>query len=509
MIVSVEQMKAIEQRVFERGLATPESLMEKVGARMADALRELLPPDRKSAIVFAGKGNNAGDAFVLARHLAQDNGWKIGLRLAYPREEMRELPRKKLEELEAVTEVVSLSDLRDLKPGDLRRIHGFNRPVCLDGLLGIGTAGEPRDPIAGALYELARVKAESLTVSMDAPTGLFSSIGTTADLTLTVGYPKDILFHDDAPNYVGRLAVIPLEEFSDLDKSDIDFSSGLTGEYRINAPGIRRRFDSHKAVYGKVGIVAGSPGFLGAAIMTSTAALRAGAGLVTLFVTEDIYPLLAIATPPEVMVMPVTDFHSILDLDLDAMAIGPGLGPQPVASDSILNLIREFTGPAVVDADALNLLSRNKDSMSDCKGHRVLTPHPGEMKRLWSDHPPERIDTATDFISERPGTTLLLKGSRTIICSNQGGMIEISFNLTGNPGMATGGSGDILTGVIAGLLGQKPEQPYQCAREAAWLCGRAAEIAISHGPFTEETLLPMDTLDYLGAAFDAARTGGY
>jgi NAD(P)H-hydrate epimerase len=162
----------------------------------------------------------------------------------------------------------------------------------------------------------------------------------------------------------------------------------------------------------------------------------------------------------------------------------------------ILELVEKAKQPMVLDADGLNIVSENNSVLRRCKGNRLLTPHPGEMKRLFPKEQESRAKTATKFCEHFP-VTLLFKGSRTIVA--QRGR-PLSYNTTGNPGMATGGMGDVLTGVCAGLLGQSLS-PYDAARLAAWLCGRAAEIAIFNGNQTEQSLLPRDVLNHLGDAF--------
>jgi NAD(P)H-hydrate epimerase len=174
--------------------------------------------------------------------------------------------------------------------------------------------------------------------------------------------------------------------------------------------------------------------------------------------------------------------------------LGPGLGKSHASE--VLELIEKARQPMVTDADGLNILSEKTSVLRRCKGKRLLTPHPGEMKRLFPDHKEPRAETATKFCNRFP-VTLLFKGSRTIVAERDR---PLSYNTTGNPGMATGGMGDILTGVCAGLIGQGLSL-YDAARVGAWLCGRAAEIAIFDDGRSEESLLPRDVLDHLGDAF--------
>jgi hydroxyethylthiazole kinase-like uncharacterized protein yjeF len=242
-------------------------------------------------------------------------------------------------------------------------------------------------------------------------------------------------------------------------------------------------------------VVAGSKGFIGAALMTSQGALRAGAGLVEVFVPEEIYPIVATAAPQEAMVKPAQSYRDLLKEKIGMWALGPGLGKTRAAE--ILELIEKAKQPMVVDADGLNILADEISVLKRCNGKRLLTPHPGEMKRLFRGKKQSRAATATKFCN-RFSVTLLLKGSRSIVAERGH---PLSYNTTGNPGMASGGMGDVLTGVCAGLAGQGLSL-YDSARVGAWLCGRAAEIAIFRGGQSEQSLLARDVLDHLGAAFN-------
>jgi len=175
--------------------------------------------------------------------------------------------------------------------------------------------------------------------------------------------------------------------------------------------------------------------------------------------------------------------------------LGPGLGKSRAAE--VLELIEKAKQRMVIDADGLNILSEKTSVLRRCKGERLLTPHPGEMKRLFPDHKKPRAELATKFCN-RFSVTLLFKGSRTIVAKRDR---PLSYNTTGNPGMATGGMGDILTGVCAGLLGQGLSL-YDAARVGAWVCGRAAEMAIFNDGQSEQSLLARDVLDHLGDAFN-------
>jgi NAD(P)H-hydrate epimerase len=255
-----------------------------------------------------------------------------------------------------------------------------------------------------------------------------------------------------------------------------------------------------------VGIVAGSQGFIGAAVLCASGALRGGAGLVTVYAPEDIQPIVAAKMPPEVMVHPVKSYEEVLEEKHDVLAVGPGVGKG--GAGAILQLVEYADGPMVLDADGLNIVAEHDTGLlAHCAGARLLTPHPGEMARLFPEAKGlSRYETATRFTARfaqaRCPITLLLKGSRTII--HEEGK-PASYNTTGNPGMGTGGMGDVLTGVCAALIGQHLS-PYDAARAGAWICGRAAEIAVQTR--SEESLAAMDVVECLGGAFRLLRSGG-
>lgn len=464
--------------------------MDEAAAGVARTVAKFFPQPGR-CIVFAGKGNNGGDALEAAR-LLHERGWKIELRLAYDESEGGELNLKKL------------GPLRSCLDGESpRRDDRVSAVVILDGLLGLGAKPPLRDAIPARCREINQLRsdANAFVVAVDLPSGIDDDSGETdsdcvvADLTVAIGFAKRGLVADAALNFVGRLEVARLRELS-FDQRERAEIIGDAASLRGLLP--RRQFGAYKNQFGRVGIVAGSKGLTGAAVLCSLGALRAGAGLVVLFVPEEIYQIVAAAAAPEVMVKPVRSYAELIDEPIDVWGIGPGLG-QEHATD-ILRLIECAPKPMVADADALNILAGDIAVLARAAGPRLLTPHPGEMKRLFPQAEIDRRTTALQFC-EAHSATLLFKGSRTIVA--EPGQ-PISYNTTGNPGMATGGMGDVLTGVCAALLAQKLSS-YDAARLGAWVCGRAAELAIFTGRASEESLLPSDVLNHLGAAFNDLR----
>jgi len=484
MILTRAQMVAAENTAFSQG-ANPADLMESAGKQMADFVLQNHPSPRRCR-VFAGKGHNGGDVLVAARHLASA-GWTIDTILPDPA-------------LAPLTEI----QLRRLPPAN--RTHAGFPFVILDGLLGIGAVGSPREPKASAIREinLLRKKSGAWVLAADLPSGLDADTGlpgdpcVEADATVTMGFAKAGLLADAAVNFVGRLAVAPLEGLSPPDNNP-DASLVITSRLlRDFLP--PRTFDTHKGMAGRVAIVAGSEGFAGAARLCSAAAVAGGAGLVTLFVKPDVLPLVASAIIPEVMVRPVSSYEDVLRNPWNAIAIGPGLSTR--YPEEILALVKNAPCPCVVDADALNVLAGSPETLSSCAGPRLLTPHPGEMERLSPRGSCTRWEWMNDFIHQYP-VTLLLKGARTVI--GQAGS-KTAYNTTGNPGMASGGMGDVLTGLTSALLAQNIA-PFHAAMAGAWLCGRAAEIALAEKGESQESLRASHIIGNAGRAFSALRAG--
>jgi len=474
-------MRAAENAAFARGTSA-EALMDEAGNGIARAVEEFFPQPGYCR-TFVGKGNNGGDAVVAATRL-KCRGWHTDVQLSFPESRCSDLLRKKL---------ASFRDTAAIEcAGSLRRPF-----IVLDGLLGLGSKPPLRDPVLSACREINRLRCDNnaFVFAVDQPTGLDGDIGepdrecVVADFTVTVGTAKRGLVADGALNFVGRLEVIPLPQ---LEFAESEETVACASSLRGLLP--RRAFGAFKNQFGRIGIVAGSRGFAGAATMCAFGALRGGAGLVEVFVPENIYSIVAAAAPFESMVKPIKAYAKLHDEAVDVWAIGPGLGRAH--RKAITALIQQIDKPMVVDADALNALSGRADVLKDCQGPRLLTPHPGEMRRLFGDQKLSRLETARRFTSEFP-VTLLLKGSRTIVAEKGR---RISYNTTGNPGMATGGMGDILTGVCAALVGQKLSL-YDSARLGAWVCGRVAEIARFNSGESEQSLLPRDLLNHLGRAF--------
>ena len=491
MILTPEETRLAEQSVFEKGIEA-EDLMEEAGRGVAEAILRFFPRTR-SATLYLGPGHNAGDALVAARYLHAE-GWTIDTKWSGDISKAATLTLKKWRAFET---------LHFAKPATTTVNQGPH--VLVDALLGIGARPGLRPAFRECTREVnfRRDREFATTVALDIPTGLNGTTGTpepdavAADFTLAIACAKSGLIADEAVNHVGRLEIIKLPVI--LPKRPGIHSGEDVSTAETLAPFLpRRRHDWHKGDAGRVAIIAGAPTMTGAAHLACSGAVRAGAGLVSLLAPAASHAILATRVDPEIMVLP---WERPADIDLnpfDALAVGPGLGG--LAKEWIEPLNR-FEGAIVADADLLNALARDPSALKRFAktGPRLFTPHPGEFSRLQPEAKGSRTAQARKFVKETGGT-LLLKGARTLVTAPDR---PAAYNPTGHSGMASGGMGDVLTGVCAGLAAQGMEL-YHAARLGSWVCGRAGELALQNGESIESTT-PTAVLNAMGKAFDALR----
>lgn len=484
-------MKALEAAAIAAG-ASEEELIDQAGRSLAHAVAALFPHAGK-AVAYLGKGHNAADAAVALRILRDEYGWQAGVRTGFAEERWSPLLEKKFRQL--AEGPLSLEATALFNPAKAL-------PVLLDGLLGIGAQGELRSPLRELAEEMnrhrhcgAKVMAVDVPSGLDADSGLPGENGVIADLTITLGSVKRGLLKATAVERVGALMWMPLESLEEATISDLELIS--PGNLPVDCG--PRAFDFHKGMAGRVGIVAGSPEFSGAAALAALGALRGGAGLVTVYTPYDAVDKVLVRCLPEVMVRGVHEATDVLQSRHDALVVGCGLASESEAfRKSVVELIERSQLPMVVDAEALHWIARS-GSLNRLQTRHVLTPHPGEFRVLASDLADRSREEAVDEFRKRCKATLLLKGARTLIASQEG---PVWCNATGTPGMAGGGQGDLLAGVIGARLAMMPGAPLLAAAHAAWLCGRAAERALLRSGQSEEALLASDVAGQLGGAFE-------
>lgn len=445
--------------------------------------------------VIAGMGNNGGDGLAIARILLQQ-GFECQVSVVkYKSTGSKDFQNNLNRLIESDVKVNMIENgLVDL----------FSDEIVIDAIFGTGL-NKPLKGRFSDLIEEINSKA-SLIVSIDVPSGLFvvdnsNNTGAIikAQFTLTFQVPKLSFLLPSAGNFTGSFEVL------DIGLS-LEYLTSLKPNYHfitdsdIDVYNIPRDKFNHKGNFGHASIIAGEKGKMGAAVLAVKACLRSGVGLATAFVPEIGYSILQTSLP-EAMCLTTNSEDTISGIpDLtyySAVGIGPGIGTSNSAQGSLKLLVQESKRPIVIDADALNILSDNKTWLSFLPAGSILTPHPGEFRRLVGDFKSdlERIEGLSSF-SKKYKVIVVLKGAHTSIASPDG---EVYFNSTGNPGMATAGSGDVLTGIITSFLAQG-YNPLIAACMGVYYHGLAGDIAANN--LGEASLMATDIIDYLPLAFE-------
>ena len=492
--VTLSEMHAAEAAAKANGWSG-EQLLNAAGERLGIAIARFFPHPG-TAIAYLGKGHNAGDALVALRVLRDQFGWKIATRSAFPIPALAPLTLKKWDELGLRLPLDRIPTWSDLK----------SPLLLLDGLLGTGGSGALRESLLQFSQEMewlrqhagARVAAVDLPSGIDPDTGEIPPNTVTADVTFMIGNAKIGLLRGRAADATGALALVPVEALTVGYRSELEPITPQT----LDVGKKPRPFDFHKGMAGRVAILAGSEKYTGAAVLAASGALHGGAGLVTLYVPKQIVSNIACKCPPEIIVHGFSDPREVLEFPYDALVTGCGLGElSEETATGLLKLIFKSPLPVVIDADAINLIAKRGQTHLLTEKH-LLTPHPGEFKRLAPGLADKPREDAARIFTDRFPATLLLKGCRTIV-TRQGQ--PLWCNTTGTPGMASGGQGDMLTGVIGARLAAG-DPPLHAACLSAWLCGRAAEISLNETHISEESLTASDVLGHLGAAYQDWKT---
>jgi ADP-dependent NAD(P)H-hydrate dehydratase / NAD(P)H-hydrate epimerase len=507
-ILTAAEMREVDRVTIERGIPGL-VLMENAGNRVVDFLCEKFAPlSNHRVTVICGKGNNGGDGFVVARQL-------------FIRKLCHELTVFELFDPGGLTGD-ALANRRMLDVCGCPVTRGLRNEanlatILVDAVLGTGLTG----PAKGESLDAIRIINEKFPlakkVAVDIPSGLPSDetnpMGefVRADYTVTFTAPKRSQCMSPIYEHVGKLIVCPIGSPAEIYETNPKLKVSLTTQDDIRHLFAKRPSNSNKGNFGHVLVVGGSFGKSGAPAMAGVAAYRSGAGLVTVAVPKS--TLTAVAeVRPELMTEPLNETETgrlceadagyILELlkKMTVLALGPGLGTEDETVRLVKRLYQEAEAPVVVDADALNALAGALPKTDEI---RVLTPHPGEMSRLTGKSIKEvqkdRLGIAQRLASDS-GVTVVLKGDRTVIAFPDG---EAWVNPTGSPSMATGGTGDILTGMVAGLIGQHPNDWKRAVIAAVWLHGRCGELAGEQWGL--EATLATDLLDFLPEAMDEVR----
>ena len=485
-IVTAHTMQELDRRAINEYGIPGRDLMERAGRGCAEHILAAYGSRRsKRVVILAGKGNNGGDGYVIARYLLEKE-WQVQVIVLANRDSINGDAETNLVLLpeDSVRFCPSEGELTEKYTDDLQQAD-----VLVDALLGTGL----RSDLTGVYLEAVELinAAPGKVVAVDIPTGIHGTTGRIlgqtvhANMTVTFGIAKlgHVLY--PAAEHVGRLVIVDIGIPPQLMTEAVGYD--FLNE-KLMAPLVKRRDrQAHKGTYGHCLIVAGSTGKTGAAALAANSAVRTGSGLVTLAVPESINQILEMKTT-EAMTLPLPDagsghltIHSLVALEKqlsgkNALAIGPGIDRRPASVTVVQTLIETVSIPMVIDADGLNALAEDTSILHRRRSPNiVLTPHPGEMSRLLGSAIPDvaaiRISVAQEF-ARTFGVYVVLKGARTIIAAPNG---MAAINGSGNPGMASGGMGDVLTGIIVSLLGQG-YSAWNACRLGVFIHGLAGDL---------------------------------
>jgi NAD(P)H-hydrate epimerase len=463
--------------------------------------------------VVAGRGNNGGDAFVAARRL-QEEGLRPAVWLAAERDRITGDARMHFDRMcEAGVPVRTITDAQEW---DGLSLLDDRAGLVIDGLLGTGAHGVPREPFAAAIRYINRLGGRARVVAIDIPSGMNGDTGETAgevvraDCTVTMALPKKGMLAPGASAFTGPLRVVDIGIPPDfVDALGHPESPVFIAPSDLAPLFPRRQFDAHKGTFGHVLIMGGARGYTGAVTMAARSALRAGAGLVTVAVPHSIVQLVAVNVP-EAMVTGVeeTDEGSIAQdmwnrwrgrmQEFDALLAGPGMTRHRETFGLLRQMLRENSVPMVVDADGISVFAGQPHWFAKARCPVILTPHPGELARLTGCETPAvqadrqaAVMTAADEIEG----TVILKGAGTLVAAPGH---PLALNLAGNPGMASAGTGDVLAGITVALLA-KGLRAYDTACAAVYLHARAGDRGALRG--SQAGLIAGDLVEELPLVF--------
>jgi hydroxyethylthiazole kinase-like uncharacterized protein yjeF len=515
-IVTAAEMSAIDRATTQNHGIHSLALMENAGSAVASFAREQWPAANRIAVV-CGRGNNGGDGFVAARRL-HGAGKVVEVLLLGPTEGLKADAANMLARLPFRPVAIHSAD--EVAREYERSLAGAD--LIIDAIFGTGykprPTATPEQKLAEAVIAAIN-KSSAPVLSVDLPSGADADATSAADTptsicrssaVITFTAPKPA--HLFAPLTRGPIVVAPIgtPEIAIVSAQNLNAVTPSA----VSAFFAPRPLDSNKGRFGHVLVVAGSVGKSGAAAMSGMAALRTGAGLVTVASPASVLPMVA-GFAPELMTEPlgdaaamsaaVADAAHVLELakSRNVLAIGPGLSQRPGVAEFVHRLVKGARCPVVLDADGLNAFAGSPEALQGGSRALILTPHPGEMARLIGSSVAEiqanRIAAAREF-ARRQRCILVLKGFRTVVAYPGG---EVWVVATGNPGMATGGTGDILTGMIAGAVAQFPSHIEEAVRAAVFLHGLAGDAA--SGRIGQEVLVATDLLHFLPLAFRQMR----
>ena len=448
--------------------------------------------------IFVGPGNNGGDGLVIARLLAESNK-KVFVYIVKFTDNTSSDFSENLKRLNSQNKAT----VKEIK--DLYKFPEFNdNEIIIDAIFGSGLSRPIQGFIADIIHKIN--DAENTVLSIDIPSGLFGEDNSEnlpnniikADVTLTFQFPKLAFLLSDNQKYVGEFELFDIGVHKDyIAQTPSKYFYTEQADIKIKK---RDKF-SHKGTYGHALLFAGSYGKTGALVLASKSCLRTGVGLLSSYIPKTSYNIFQTSVPEAMCYTFNDETASFNTPDLSvysAIGLGPGIGQERLSLAVLTDVIQKnkLKVPMVIDADGLNLFAENKYLLKELPENSILTPHPGEFRRLVKDYKndTEKLKKLKKF-AEKYKLVIVLKGANTVVATPDG---RLYFNTTGNPGMATAGSGDVLTGIILSLLAQK-YNPLQAAVFGTYIHGLAGDLAVND--LSENSLIATDIIDYLPKAF--------
>ncbi|MCD8101349.1 MAG: NAD(P)H-hydrate dehydratase [Alistipes sp.] len=496
-ILTGEQIRQADLTTIANEPVSSLALMERAAESLAREICGIVAENDR-LLILAGKGNNGGDGLAVARIL-HNAGFSCSVSTLYPAGELSDDCRFNFERLPGEIPVYRWDGCIPAEPG---------ATVVVDALLGSGLRGPARGETAEAIEAINEF--EGPVISIDIPSGMPTEPATEtgpmvrADFTLTIEFPKLSMLLPATGGLCGDIRIIPI----DLDPGFIDRAESpyryVTPEFVVSMLRGRPKF-GHKGTFGHALVISGSTGMFGAAILSIGGALRSGCGLVTAHIPRDMAAAMYASAPSAMISSDDGEVFSSLPRDLDRYDVcgcGPGIGQAAITATALERLMRTYGRPMVLDADALNIIAANAALLELIPPGSVLTPHPGEFERLvgkW-DGEDEKLARLRS-LAVRLESTVVLKGAYTAVCGPDG---TVCFNSTGTPGMAKGGSGDVLTGFITGLIA-RGYAPWEAAIIGVYLHGKGGEKAAEY--YGAESMNSSDLPDFIADAYNELYNG--
>jgi ADP-dependent NAD(P)H-hydrate dehydratase / NAD(P)H-hydrate epimerase len=499
-IFTSDKIRAADKYTIELEPIASVMLMERAAEQLAEWCNSKIPKISPVKI-FTGPGNNGGDGWALARLLIRRGYANIKvypLKIADNISHDAEINRKRLLK-ESQVEVLNIESEKDFP-----RIHEDD--FVIDALFGSGLSRQ-LEGLADELVKYINQSRKKAIIAVDIPSGLFpedNSENNTdsiikADFTLSFQFPKLSFFFAENEKYVGEWSILPIGLHPDFIMNEPTIFNYLEEEEVAGLIKERVRY-SHKGTYGHALLIAGSYGMMGAAVIGAKAALRAGAGLITTHIPKSGVEILQTSVPESLISIDPSETlfskHPVLD-KYTAIGVGPAIGTDELTRKALTELLGISKSPVVIDADAINILSQIKNGIDSIPSGCILTPHPKEFERLFGNFSDSytRLMAQMEF-SRKKNCTIIFKGAHSCITTPDG---NVFINSTGNPGMATGGSGDVLTGLILGLLAQG-YIPELAAIIGVYIHGKAGdEYTKTRG---QHSLIASDLIDNIGSVFN-------